>query len=129
MHSQSSPHIILTHLNWSLARLKEAIDKEKTQYYRDAALHRFKLTYDVTLETIRAFAKQQGENISTDKSCFQWAKEKQWLGSNTNWENILLDYQRILNKPGNEEAEKIYSELRKYYVLINHLSVCMQTSI
>jgi len=34
MTSKQSPQIILPHLNWSLARLKESIEKEDTDYYR-----------------------------------------------------------------------------------------------
>ena len=49
MASQQSPQIILPHLNWSL-RLKEAIEKEDTDYYRGAALQRFSLTYEVALK-------------------------------------------------------------------------------
>ena len=64
MPSKPTPQIILTHFNWSLARLKEAIENEDTEYYRGAALHRFRLTYDVALETIRAFAKEQGKICS-----------------------------------------------------------------
>ena len=59
MASQQSPQIILPHLNWSLARLKEVIEKEDTDYYRVAALQRFRLTYEVALKAIRAFAEQE----------------------------------------------------------------------
>ena len=82
MASQQSPEIILPHLNWSLARLKEAIEKEDTEYYRGAALQRFRLTYEVMLKAIRTFAEQEGKIFSSDESCFQWAEEKQWLKKN-----------------------------------------------
>jgi len=82
MASQQSPQIILPHLNWSLARLKEVIEKEDTDYYRGTALQRFRLTYEVALKTIRAFAEQEGKIFSSDESCFQWVEEKQWLKKN-----------------------------------------------
>lgn len=126
MSSQPSPQIVLTHFNWSLVRLKEAIENEGTEYYRDAALHRFILTYDVALKTIRVFAKEQGQICSTDESCFQWVKKKQWLEKNVDWNCIRADYQRVQNQPEAKEAEKIYDELKTYYMLMNHLSECMK---
>ncbi len=73
MASQQPPRVILPHLNWSLARLKEVIEKEDTEYYRGAALQRFRLTYEVALKVIRAFAKQEGKIFTTDDACLQWA--------------------------------------------------------
>ena len=79
MPKQPTPQIVLTHFDWSLARLKEAIEKEDTEYYRGAALQRFGLTYDTALKTIRAFAKEQDHTCTGDESCFLWVEEKQWL--------------------------------------------------
>ena len=74
MSSQPIPHIVLTHFDWSLARLKETIENEDTEYYKGAALHRFRLTYDMALETIRAFARRQGQICATEESCFKWVE-------------------------------------------------------
>ena len=122
MPSQTTPQIILTHFDWSLARFKESIENEDTEYYREAALHRFKLTYDVALETIRAFAKGQGQICSTEESCFQWVKGKQWLGNGINPNIMQANYQKIQNQPKSEEVYKIYGELQAYYILLNQLS-------
>ncbi len=56
--------IVLSHFNWSLARLKEAIAKEDTEYYRGAALQRFGLTSIIPSETSsekRYFASLPGK--------------------------------------------------------------------
>ena len=126
MSSQPNPQIILTYFDWSLARLKEAIENEDTQYFRAAALHRFRLTYEVALETIRAFARGQGQNCSTDKSCFQWAEKKHWLEKTTDWNAMLSDYEKVKNPPKNKNLSKVYIELKTYYLLLNHLSRCMK---
>ena len=76
MPSETKAKIVLSHFNWSLARLKEAIAKEDTEYYRGAALQRFGLTYDMALKTIRAFAKEQDHTCTDDESCFLWVEEK-----------------------------------------------------
>ncbi len=126
MPKQLTPQIVLTHFDWSLARLKEAIEKEDTEYYRGATLQRFGLTYDTALKTIRAFAKEQDHTCTDDESCFLWVEEKQWLKKGTDWNVILVDYQRIQRQPEGEEADKIYDQLKTYYILFSHLSECMK---
>ena len=126
MPKQLTPQIVLTHFDWSLARLKEAIEKEDTEYYRGATLQRFGLTYDTALKTIRAFAKEQDHTCTGDESCFLWVEEKQWLKKGTDWNVILVDYQRIQRQPEGEEADKIYDQLKTYYILFSHLSECMK---
>ena len=126
MPSKPTPQIILTHFDWSLARLKEAIENEDTEYYRGIALHRFRLTYEVALESIRAFAKRQGQICSTDQSCFQWVEKKHWLEKNMDWDVMLGHYERVKIQPKAKETDKIYIELKTYYILLNHLSECMK---
>ena len=125
MSSKPIPHIILTHFKWSLARLKEAIENKNTEYHKGAALERFRLTYNLALETIRAFAKEQGQICQTDKSCFEWVREKKWLDNKTNWSYLVADYQKIQTRQKGDETEKIYRELRVHYLLLNHLSQSM----
>lgn len=122
MTSQQSPQIILPHLNWSLARLKEAIEKEDTDYYRGAALQRFSLTYDVALKAIRAFAEQEGKNFSSDESCFQWIEEKQWFKKKPDWITVIQNYKKVKNLPKEKSTGNTYNELRDHYVLFNEIN-------
>ncbi len=57
MSIPTSAQTVLIHFDWSLARFKEALEKEDTKYYRGAALQRFSLTYDLAIKTIQAFAE------------------------------------------------------------------------
>ena len=126
MSSPSNTKIVLTHFNWSIARLKEAIEKESTDYYRSAALHRFSLTCNVAIESIRIFAKEQGKICSTDESCFQWVKEKNWLENNVDFKFILEDYQKAKNPLKDIEIKNIYTRLNNYFKILNHISECMK---
>ena len=126
MSSQQTPQIILPHLNWSLTRLKEAIEKEDTEYYRGAALQRFGLTYEVALKAICASAKEQGEACSTDEACFQWVKEKQWVGKDIDWDEMIENYRRIQSPPGDKGMNKVYDGLKEYYALLSSLSESMK---
>ena len=118
MASPQSPQIILPHLNWSLARLKEVIEKEDTEYYRGAALQRFRLTYEVALKVICAFAKQEGKISPTDDACFQWAEEKQWLKKKSDWTAVIKNYKKVKNLPKEKSTDGIYNELQGYYALL-----------
>ena len=125
MSSQQSPQIILPHLNWSLARLKEAIEKEDTDYYRGAALQRFSFTYEVALKAIRAFAEQEGKSFSSDESCFQWIEEKQWVKKISDWESVINNYNKIKNSSEEKSTDNTYKQLRNYYPLFYDMSMSM----
>ena len=122
MASQQSPQIILPHLNWSLARLKEAIEKEDTEYYRGAALQRFSLTYEVALKAIRAFAEQEGKIFSTDESCFQWTEKKQWLKKKSDWTTVIQNYRKVKSLPKEKSTGNTYTKLRDHYALFNDIN-------
>ena len=126
MSSQPTPQIVLTHFNWSLARFEETMENEDTEYYKGAALHRFMLTCSVALEAIRAFAKGQGRICSTEESCFQWVEDKHWLEKNANWNVMLEDYEKVKFSPKDKEVDNIYIKLKTYYILLSHLSKCME---
>ena len=125
MTSKQSPQIILPHLNWSLARLKEVIEKEDTDYYRGAALQRFSLTYEVALKAIRAFAEQEGKSFSSDESCFQWIEEKQWVKKISDWESVINNYNKIKNSSEEKSTDNTYKQLRNYYSLFYDMSMSM----
>jgi len=122
MTSKQSPQIILPHLNWSLARLKEAIEKEDTDYYRGAALQRFSLTYEVALKAIRAFAEQEGKSFSSDESCFQWIEEKKWFKKKSDWITVIQNYKKVKNLPKEKSTGNAYSKLRDHYLLFNYIN-------
>ena len=125
MASQQSPQIILPHLNWSIARLKEVIEKEDTDYYRGAALQRFRLTYEVALKAIRAFAEQEGKSFSSDESCFQWIEEKKWVKKISDWESVINNYNKIKNSSEEKSTDNTYKQLRIYYPLFYDMSMSM----
>ena len=125
MASQQTPRVILPHLNWSLARLKEVIEKEDTDYYRGAALQRFSLTYEVVLKAIRAFAEQEGKSFSSDESCFQWIEEKQWLEKKSDWKSAINSYNKTKGFSEEKFMDNAYKELRNHYSLFYDINMSM----
>ena len=129
MALQPTPQIILPHLNWSLARLKEVIEKEDTDYYRGAALQRFKLTYEVTIKAICAFAEQEGRKVYSDESCFQWMEEKQWLEKQSNWVKVIQNYNQIKKLSEEMTRKKTYNELQHHYAILNSIKEYMNLAL
>ena len=129
MSSKHTPKIILPHLNWSIVRFKEAINKEDTEYYRGAALQRFGLTYKVAVKVIIAFTIEEGEACASDEECFKWLKKKQWLEKNSDWNLLMENYKIIQNKPKVITINKVYHSLRDHYTLLNNLSKRMDLAI
>ena len=129
MSSQQSPQIILPHLNWSLARLKEVIEKEDTDYYRGTALQRFSLTYEVALKAIRAFAEQEGKSFSSDESCFQWIEEKQWLEKKSDWITVIKNYKKVKNISGGKFRNNTYDQLQAHYALLDYMKESMSLAL
>ena len=121
MSIPTSPQTVLTHFDWSLARFKEALEKEDTKYYRGAALQRFSLTYDLAIKTIRAFAKEQNTTCSDDASCFEWAVNHRWLKNDSGWKKTVKDYTNTLGRSTDATKDQIFAELPKHYHLMNHL--------
>ena len=129
MASQRTPQIILPHLSWSLARLKEALEKEDTEYFRGAALQRFRLTYEVALKVIHSFAEQEGNNFLSDESCFQWAEEKQWLKKKPDWILVIQNYNKLKSISGEKSKNNIYNQLQSHYALLEFMKESMSISL
>ena len=128
MSIPTSPQTVLIHFDWSLARFKEALEKEDTKYYREAALQRFSLTYDLAIKAIRSFAEAQSTTCSNDASCFEWAAHHRWLKNDSGWKKMATDYTSTLGRPTNATIDQIFAELPKHYHLINHLRRQMKTT-
>ena len=129
MASQQTPQVILPHLNWSLARLKEVIEKEDTEYYRGAALQRFRFTYEVALKVICVFAKQEGKIFPTDDACFQWVEEKQWLKNKSDWTAVIKSYKKVKSLPKEKSTDRIYNELPAHYALLHDMNESMNLAL
>ena len=124
-----TPQIILPHLSWSLARLKEVLEKEDTEYYRGAALQRFRLTYEVALKAIHSFAEQEGNNFFSDESYFQWAEEKQWLKKNPDWISVIQNYNKLKSLSAEKFRNTIYNQLQSHYDLLVYMKESMSIAL
>ena len=112
---------ILPHFDWSLQRLDEMIHQEKSDYFRDAALDRFGLTFDLALKSLRAFADEQGVVKNSTGEYFDWAGGNNWFGEGEDWVEIVTFYDQVKQGEKGGHAEHVYSRLEHFYGLFKNL--------
>ena len=116
--SQTPPpqkKVLLTHLDWNLQRMDEALKQESTDYFKSAALQRFGHTYTMAMKTIRGFgAPEETLREPDDKQCIALATQNGWTQDQPEWQEMIADYQRINQKPNEQETETIYQKLPRY---------------
>ncbi len=113
--SQTPPpqkKVLLTHLDWNLQRLDEALKQESTDYFKSAALQRFGHAYTMALKSIRRFGEFTEE--ANDEQCIELAAQKGWTQDQPEWQEMIADYQRINQKSNEQETEAIYQKLPRY---------------
>ncbi|MFQ5673543.1 MAG: hypothetical protein ACE5G9_10650 [Nitrospinales bacterium] len=118
---QPNAKVLLEHFEWNIRRLREILQREKTPYYRDAALQRFGFAFDQALKSIGAFAARQNRECHSAQQCFELAVNAGWLEATTDWQAAARDYEQIQGHPSGETADSIHSRLENYCSLFEEL--------
>jgi hypothetical protein len=116
----SELQVLLTHFDWNLQRLDEVLKQEQSDYFKGAALQRFGHTYDMVLKTLRAFAQWQNLPCQTDEQCFEAAVSSGWMEKQSDWKEMVADYQSINQKPP-QDAETVYGKLATFHLALSQL--------
>jgi len=112
--------VLLNHFNWNLQRLDEVLKKEKSDYFKGAALQRFGHTYNIALKIIQSYAQSKSIPCKIDERCFETAVQNGWMKNQPEWKEIIADFQRINQKP-QQDIESVYSKLATYHNSLHHL--------
>ena len=118
----SELQVLLTHYDWNLQRLDEVLKQEQSDYFKGAALQRFGHTYVMALKVLRAFAKSSNLPCQTDEQCFEAAISNGWMEQQSDWKEMVADYQRINQKPP-QDAETVYGKLPTFHNALSQLFV------
>ena len=121
MTNQSPSKTILPHFDWTLQRFDEMLRQEKSDYFRDAALDRFGLTFDLALKSLHAFAAEKGVVRNSPREYFKWAGEMDWFGEGQDWDEIVSAYNLIKLSEKGGKADDIYSRLEHFLALFKNL--------
>ncbi len=128
--SQTPPpqkKVLLTHLNWNLQRLDEALKQERSDYFKSTALQRFGHAYTMTIKTILGYGEVEGE--INDEQCIALATQNSWIEDPSQWTEMIEDYQRVNQKPNKQEVETIYQKLPRYQQAFKSLYSQLQNLI
>jgi len=109
---------LLEDLKNSIARLQEAISLEKTEIVRDSAIKRFELCFDLAWKCIKSFARREGIECNSPRSCLKVAFQLNLISYDENWLKMLDDRNLTAHIYKEKYAEEIYSRLSLYAGLL-----------
>ena len=122
--------VLLTHLDWNLQRLDEALKQESTDYFKGTALQRFGHTYTMAIKSIRGFENLPEEAGETnDERYFEMANQNGWTEDPPQWLEMIEDYKRINQKPDKQETDAVYQKLPRYQQAFKNLYSNLQSLI
>ena len=118
----SQKKVLLIHLDWNLQRLDEVLKQSETDYFKSAALQRFGHTYTMAIKSIHEFIdlKDRAKEIK-DEECIKLATQNGWNVDPIKWHEMISDYQRINQKPDDQQTEVVYQKLPGYQQALKNL--------
>lgn len=106
----------------AVKRLEEALALKKDEFTRDSAIMRFQLCFDLTWKTIKAYAKEEGVECFSPKSCFKTAFQLGLIEYDQRWLAMIDDRNLIAHTYAEDTAEDVHSRLKDYLELLKKLS-------
>lgn len=105
----------------ALRRLEEALSVEKTDTSRDSAIMRFQLCFDLAWKSVKAYAKNEGSECYSPRSCFKTAFQLGLIDYDQGWSDMIVDRNDIAHTYKEELAERIYGKLTGHLKLFKQL--------
>ena len=105
--------------------MEEVLKQESTDYYKGTALQRFGHTYTMALKSIRGFGISEEE--TSDDHCIELASQNGWTDNQSQWIEMVADYNQITQKPDKQVTEAVYQKLPRYYQAFKDLHTKLQS--
>lgn len=98
----------------AVERLREVLEKEKTDIVRDSAIKRFEITLDLSWKTLKAFLEvYRGVICRSPKGCMQEGFHQGLISYDELWAYMIDWRNEAVHTYKVELAEKLYAELPK----------------
>ena len=110
----------------TIARLEEAVSLEKTEIVRDSAIKRFELCFDLAWKCIKSYARREGIECNSPRSCLKVAFQLNLISYDENWLKMLDDRNLAVHIYREEYAEELYSRLSLYEGLFKELAMKLE---
>ena len=96
----------------SVARLREALQEEKTSVSRDASILRFELAFDLAWKTLKAHLDDQfGIPVRSPKMTFREAFKQGVIAYDDAWIELVDDRNYVVHTYKEKFADHIYAKL------------------
>lgn len=111
-----SPDIspVLHDFQKAIQALKEVLELEKSDVIRDSAIKRFELCFDLAWKSIKGYARTQGVECNSPRSCFKTAFQLGAIPHEEVWLEMIDDRNLTAHLYKEEYAEKVYARLKDY---------------
>lgn len=106
----------------AVERLEEILELVKDEVVRDSAVMRFQLCFDLAWKAIKAFAKEEGVECFSPRSCFKEAFQLGIIEYDEKWLDMVKDRNLIVHTYAEDVADEIYGKLKDYLKLLKELS-------
>ncbi len=110
----------------SVARLREALQEEKTSVLRDASILRFELAFDLAWKTLKVHLDDKfGISVRSPKMTFREAFKQGVVAYDDHWIELVDDRNYIVHTYKEKFADYIYAKLpaalKKFEELLSKL--------
>lgn len=113
---------IFQDLNSAVENLDEILKMEKNDIYRDAAIKRFELCFDLGWKAIKNYAKKQGLECYSPRGCLKVAYQLKLIDYEDKWFEVIDDRNLTAHLYDSEHADKVYARLGGYLDLFKDLA-------
>ena len=104
-----------------IAKLEEVLNLEKSEVIRDSAIKRFELSFDLAWKCIQSYARREGVECHSPRTCLKTAFQLNLIDYNADWLKMLDDRNLTVHIYKEKYADEVYSRLSQYVELFKHL--------
>lgn len=102
-------------------RLKEAVKTKPTAMNRDATIQRFEFSFELAWKTIQEYARDQGVDCKSPKSCIREGGRLELIEDVERWFQFLAHRNLIAHTYNEKLANKVYHKALRFPREINAL--------
>ena len=118
----SKTDVSLKQFQNALARLTEVLKKEKNEVYRDSAIKRFELCFDISWKLIKDFLEEEkGVSCRSPKDCFRLAFHNRIIEPNPEWLRMTDRRNSAVHTYSEPLANSLYKDLPNFIQLFQKL--------
>ena len=104
-----------------MSRLEEVLALEKSAIHRDSAIKRFELCFELCWKQIKIYARHQGIECNSPRSCFKTAFQLGLIDYDETWLKMIDDRNLTAHIYKEDYAEGVYLRLPNYIGLFKEL--------